>query len=61
MLTIPEPINAATVVNEAISGSMLQGVMDEVVGVLPTVLPVVVAFLGIRKAISFVIGMLRSA
>jgi hypothetical protein len=61
MLTIPAPINAATVVNEAISGSMLQGVMDEVVGVLPTVLPVVVAFLGIRKAISFVIGMLRSA
>lgn len=52
---------AGTVLNEALGGGVLTGVLDEVVGILPTVLPVSITFLGIRKGISFVIGMLRSA
>lgn len=52
---------AGTVLNEALGGGVLNGVLDEVVGILPTVLPVSITFLGIRKGISFVIGMLRSA
>ena len=54
-------IAADTVLPEVIKGTMLQGVLSEIVGLLPTVLPVVITFLGIRKGISFVIGMLRSA
>ena len=52
---------AGTVLKEALDGGVLTGVLDEVVGILPTVLPVSITFLGIRKGISFVIGMLRSA
>jgi len=44
-----------------ITSTMLQGVLSEVTGVLPTVIPVVITFMAIRKGISFVIGMLRSA
>lgn len=51
----------AAVLPETITSTMLQGVLDEVVGVIPTVLPVVITFMAIRKGISFVIGMLRSA
>lgn len=52
---------ADTVLGGVITGPMLQGVLNEIVGLLPTVLPVVITFLAIRKGISFVIGMLRSA
>lgn len=56
------PMTAAdTVLGGVITGPMLQGVLNEIVGLLPTVLPVVITFLAIRKGISFVIGMLRSA
>lgn len=55
------PIKLDTVLGGVITGPMLQGVLNEIVGLLPTVLPVVITFLAIRKGISFVIGMLRSA
>lgn len=55
------PMTADTVLGGVITGPMLQGVLNEIVGLLPTVLPVVITFLAIRKGISFVIGMLRSA
>ena len=54
-------IAADPILNTVITGTMLQGVLNEIIGLLPTVLPVVITFLGIRKGISFVIGMLRSA
>lgn len=54
-------IAADTILDTVITGTMLQGVLNEIIGLLPTVLPVVITFLGIRKGISFVIGMLRSA
>ena len=46
---------------QAVSGANISGVLDEVIGLLPTVLPVMIGFLAIRKGISFVLGMLRSA
>lgn len=52
---------AAAVLPTTITSTMLGGVLDEVVGVIPTVIPVVITFMAIRKGISFVIGMLRSA
>jgi hypothetical protein len=45
----------------AVTANMLNGVLDEILNGLPVVLPVCIAFLAIRKGISFVIGMLRSA
>lgn len=45
----------------AVSAANISGVLDEVVGLLPTVFPVMIGFIAIRKGISFVIGMLRSA
>lgn len=46
---------------DVITSAMLNGVMDEIVGVLPVVIPVVVGFLALRKGIAFVLGMLRRA
>lgn len=54
-------ITADTVLDKVITSTMLEGVLAEITAVLPTVLPVMITFLSIRKGISFVIGMLRSA
>lgn len=54
-------VNAASVLSEIITSTMLQGVLNEVTGVLPTVIPVLITFIAIRKGISFVIGELRGA
>ena len=51
----------SAILPQTITNTMLQGVLDEVVGILPIVLPVVITFMAIRKGISFVLGMLRSA
>ena len=59
-----EPTTATNVAQElisAVSGANITGVLDGVTGLLPTVLPVMIGFLAIRKGISFLIGMLRSA
>lgn len=44
-----------------VTQQMLQGVLDEVLGLLPTCLPVMITFIGIRKGIAFVRSMLQSA
>ena len=45
----------------AISGTDLSGILNEIISLLPLVLPVVVGFIGVRKGISFLIGSLRRA
>lgn len=60
------PIIAATAegagtVSGVVTQQMLQGVLDEVLGLLPTCLPVMITFIGIRKGIAFVRSMLQSA
>lgn len=40
---------------------MLGGVLDEIIGLLPVVLPVMIGFIALRKVISFVLNMLHSA
>ena len=52
---------AASALYSAVSSANIGGVLDEVIGLLPTVLPVMIGFLAIRKGIAFVLGMLRSA
>lgn len=49
------------VVAGVVTSATLQGVLNELVALLPVVMPVMVSFIGIRKAISFVFGMLRAA
>ena len=39
----------------------LTSVVNEVIALLPVVLPTIVVFLGVRKGISFLIGSLRRA
>lgn len=58
-------LNAITMEGTVLSGvidkNMVGGVLNEVVGIIPTVIPVAISFIAIRKGISFVLGLLRSA
>ena len=56
-----EVVEASTVLSEVVTGDMIGGVLDEVVGLLPIVIPVLIGFIGLRKGISFVRNILHSA
>lgn len=56
-----QTILADTVLDKTITSTMVNGVLDEVVAVIPIIVPVAISFIAIRKGISFVLGMLRSA
>lgn len=47
--------------NPVVSGEMLEGVLNEVVGLLPICIPVMISFIALRKGISFISGILHSA
>jgi len=44
-----------------LTGIELTAVLDEVVGLLPTVLPVIIGFIAFRKGLSFVKRALKGA
>ncbi len=44
-----------------ITAEMLSGVLDEIVGLLPICIPVLISFIGLRKGIAFVQNILHSA
>ena len=44
-----------------ITAEMLQGVLDEIVGLLPVCIPVMITFIALRKGIAFVQSILHSA
>lgn len=52
---------SGSVLAEVVTAAMLNGVLSEVVGVLPVCFPVMVSFIALRKGISFVGSILRSA
>lgn len=54
------PTTAGTL-STIITSDMLKGVLNEVIGMLPTIIPVMIGFVALRKGISFVLGMLHSA
>lgn len=56
-----QTVLADTVLDKTITSTMVNGVLDEVVAVIPIIVPVAISFIAIRKGISFVLGMLRSA
>lgn len=52
---------ATTVLTGVVTSGMLDGVLNEIIALLPTILPAAIGFIAIRKGVSFVLGMLRSA
>lgn len=52
---------STSVLKDVVTADMMNGVLDEVVAVLPVCIPVMVSFIGLRKGISFVRGVLVSA
>lgn len=52
---------ATTMLQNVVTGEMLSGVLDEVVGLLPVVIPVAITFMALRKGLGFLFGVLRSA
>ena len=55
-------MEAATgVLQGSITGELVSGVLDEIVGLLPVIVPVMIGFIGLRKGISFLQGVLHSA
>lgn len=51
----------AVMLGDIVTTTMLQGVLDQVIDLLPVILPVMITFVGLRKGISFVMSMLHSA
>lgn len=44
-----------------VTADMLQGVLNEITGLLPVVIPVMITFIAVRKGISFLQNILHSA
>ena len=57
---VAEAGTTTTVLGSIVTTEMLSGITDEMVGVLPVAFPVLVTAVGIRKAISFITGLLHS-
>lgn len=49
------------VLSKIVTADMLQGVLTEIVDLLPIVIPVMIGFIAIRKGISFVQHILHAA
>lgn len=47
--------------SKIVTADMMQGVLSEITGLLPVVVPVMVGFIGLRKGISFLQSVLHSA
>ena len=55
-----DPVSS-TILSGVVTASSLSGVLDEIVGLLPVVIPVMIGFIALRKGISFLISTLRAA
>ena len=53
--------DAATGLSGIVTTQMMSGVVDEILGLLPVVIPVMIGFIGLRKGISFLQSVLHSA
>jgi ABC-type transport system involved in cytochrome c biogenesis permease component len=52
---------SSTVLSGVVTSTAMNGVLDEVVGLLPVCIPVMISFIGLRKGISFIQSVLHSA
>ena len=55
------PGAASSGLSNVVTAEMLSGVLDEIIGLLPVVVPVMIGFIALRKGISFLQGVLHSA
>lgn len=56
-----ETATTSGVLSKVITSTMLQGVLDEILGVLPVCIPVMITFIALRKGIAFIQSILHSA
>lgn len=54
-------LSATNGLSDIVTSDMLTGVLDEIVGLLPVCIPVMIGFIALRKGISFIRGILKSA
>ena len=53
--------DAATGLSGIVTTQRRSGVLEEILGLLPVVIPVMIGFIGLRKGISFLQSVLHSA
>lgn len=53
--------SGVTQLSSIVTGEMMQGVLTQITGLLPVVIPVMVGFIGLRKGIQFLQSVLHSA
>ena len=58
---LTDGVAAGAQLSSIVTSDMLQGVLTEVTGLLPVVLPVMIGFIALRKGISFLQGVLHGA
>lgn len=56
-----ETTEVVTNLSSVITEDLMSGVLDEIVGLLPVCIPVMISFIALRKGISFVQNVLQSA
>lgn len=56
-----EVTTATTVLSGIVKAETLSGVLSEITGLLPVVIPVMITFIAVRKGISFLQNILHSA
>lgn len=54
-------VSTALKLSEIVTAQMVSGVFDEIVGLLPVVIPAAITYMGIRKGLKFLFGTLRAA
>lgn len=54
-------METTAVLASIVTADMLKGVLAEITGLLPVVIPVMIGFIAIRKGIAFVQSILHSA
>ena len=56
-----EAAAATGVLAKVVTSEMLSGVLNEILGVLPVCIPVMITFIALRKGIAFIQSILHSA
>lgn len=56
-----ETATTTGVLSTVITSSMLEGVLNEILGILPVCVPVMITFIALRKGIAFIQSILHSA
>ena len=52
---------STTVLSSIVTSNLLEGVLAEIIGLLPVCIPVMIGFIAIRKGIAFVQSILHAA